>query len=90
MPETQELLFNINLGILIRAKYPPKKRAARAVKLMKAFVRKHAKVPEDYRIKVRPELNELLWSQGAGNPPGKLKIRVVINEEDEEAVIWPA
>ncbi len=90
MPEEQELLFNINLGILIRAKYPPKKRAARAVKFVKAFVRRHAKVPEDYRIKVRPELNELLWSQGAGNPPSKLRVRVVLNEEDEEAVIWPA
>ncbi|HDI74120.1 MAG TPA: 50S ribosomal protein L31e [Candidatus Korarchaeota archaeon] len=90
MAEVQEVTFNINMGILIRVKYPPKKRAARAVKFIKAFVRRHAKVPEDYEIKVRPELNELLWSRGAGNPPGKVRVRVVLDEEEKVATIWPA
>ncbi len=90
MAEAKELAFGINMGILIRAKYPPKKRAARAVKFIKAFVRRHAKVPEDYEVLIRPELNELLWSRGAGNPPGKIRVRVVLDEDEKVAVVWPA
>ncbi|MDK2373362.1 MAG: 50S ribosomal protein L31e [Candidatus Korarchaeota archaeon] len=90
MAEVKEVAFNINMGIIIRAKYPPKKRAARAVKFIRAFVRRHAKIPEEYEIKVRPELNELLWSRGAGNPPGKVRVRVVLDEDEKTAVIWPA
>ncbi len=90
MAEAEEMTFNVNMGILIRAKYPPKKRAARAVKFIKAFIRRHAKVPEDYQIKIRPELNEILWSRGAENPPSKVKVRVVMDEEEKLAVIWPA
>ncbi len=90
MAEVKEVAFNINMGILIRAKYPPKKRAARAVKFIKAFVRRHAKIPDEYEIKVRPELNEFLWSRGAGNPPGKVRVRVVLDEDEKVAVIWPA
>ncbi len=80
--------FSIRMGILIKAKYPPKKRAARAVKYIKGYVKKHAKL-NDYEIKVRPELNELLWSRGSGNPPGKVNVKVIIDEEEKVAVIWP-
>ena len=88
--EKGEMVFNIDMGIIIRAKYPAKKRAARSVKYIKAFVKRHAKIPDDFEIKVRPELNEFLWSRGAGNPPGKVRVRVVIDREDKVAVIWPA
>ncbi len=81
--------FSIRMGILIKAKYPPKKRAARAVKFIKGYVKKHAKLDDEYVIKVRPELNELLWSRSAGNPPGRVNVKVVIDEDDKVAVIWP-
>ncbi len=84
-----ELTFNFNIGILLKAKYPAEKRAARAVKMIRDLVRRHAKL-NDYEIRVRPELNELLWSRGASNPPGKVRVRVVIDEEEKIATIWPA
>lgn len=90
MAEVKEVSFNVNMGILIRAKYPDKKRAARAVKFIRTFVKRHARVPEDYDIKVRPELNEFLWSRGAGNPPGEVRVRVVLDDDEKVAVIWPA
>ncbi|MEM3691141.1 MAG: 50S ribosomal protein L31e [Candidatus Korarchaeum sp.] len=84
-----ELTLNFNIGILLRAKYPAKKRAARAVKMVRELVRRYAKL-RDYEIRVRPELNELLWSRGASNPPGKVRVRVVIDEDEKIATIWPA
>mgnify|MGYP001772661681 CR=1 FL=1 len=84
-----ELTFSFDIGILLRAKYPPKKRASRAVKLLRELVRKHAKL-EGYDVKVRPELNELIWSRGAKDPPTKIKVRVLLDEEEKVATIWPA
>lgn len=84
-----ELTFDFNIGILLKAKYPAEKRAARAVKMVRELVRRYAKL-RDYEIRVRPELNELLWSRGASNPPGKVKVRVVIDEDEKIAIIWPA
>ncbi|MCS7102375.1 MAG: 60S ribosomal protein L31 [Candidatus Korarchaeum sp.] len=84
-----ELTFDFNIGILLRAKYPAKKRAARAVKIVRELVRRYARL-KDYEIKVRPELNELLWVRGTSNPPGKIRVRVVIDEDEKVATIWPA
>ncbi|RDD53863.1 MAG: 50S ribosomal protein L31e [Candidatus Korarchaeota archaeon NZ13-K] len=84
-----ELVFSFNIGTLLRAKYPAKKRAARAVKMVRELVRRHAKL-RDYDIRVRPELNELLWSRGSSNPPGRVRVRVVIDEDEKVATIWPA
>ncbi len=86
----KEMYFSIRMGILIKAKYPAKKRAARAVKYIKGFVRKHAKLDDEYEVKVRPELNELIWKRGAGNPPGRVRVRVVIDEDEKVAVVWPS
>lgn len=48
------------------------KRAAKAVKIVKKFLKKHMKVSE---VKISSELNQKIWSQSAGNPPSKIRVR---------------
>lgn len=48
------------------------KRAAKAVKLVKEFLKKHMKVDE---VKVSSELNQEIWNRSAENPPSKIRVR---------------
>lgn len=50
-----------------------KKKAAKAAKLVKQFVKKHAKVDE---VKISSDLNQKIWNQGSENPPAKVRVRV--------------
>lgn len=72
------------------------KRASRAVKILRERVIKYVKNVEDpisgrkIRIKnptvwVSPEMNAVLWSRGAKNPPRKVRVRVLykITDADE-------
>ncbi|RLG48420.1 MAG: 50S ribosomal protein L31e [Thermoproteota archaeon] len=85
--------FRFRIGRLVRAKYPHKKRAARTVKLIREFVKRRIKLPEDAEIVVHPTLNEFIWSRGAKNPPRtvdvvvkvfKRKEKVRVDEREEE------
>lgn len=71
---------------------PAKKRAPRAIRLIKAFVQRHMKVGETAieaeaeeteggRIIVSNEVNEEIWSRGIQKPPRKLRIRAAKDEE---------
>jgi large subunit ribosomal protein L31e len=53
-------------------------RTAKAVRVLKSFLRRHLKT-EDF--KVSNELNELLWSRGIKNPPRKVRVKVVKDKE---------
>ena len=50
---------------------PRWRRAKKSIVVLKEFLEKHMKCSD---IVVCAELNELLWSRGAKNPPGKVKI----------------
>lgn len=70
---------------------PPKKRAPRAIRIIKAFVQRHMKVgeaaieegeeEEGGRIIISNEVNEKIWSRGIEKPPRKLRIRAAKDEE---------
>ncbi len=71
---------------------PAKKRAPRAIRLIKAFVQRHMKVGETAieaeaeeteggRIIISNEVNEEIWSRGIQKPPRKLRIRAAKDEE---------
>ncbi|MFQ6068469.1 MAG: 50S ribosomal protein L31e [Candidatus Bathyarchaeia archaeon] len=70
---------------------PPKKRAAKAIRILKAFVQRHMKVGkavieeeeegEGGRIIISNEVNEKIWSRGIEKPPRKLRIRAAKDEE---------
>ncbi len=70
---------------------PPKKRAPRAMSLIKVFVTKHMKLnvkvsEEDEaeelpQLIVSPEVNEKVWSRGIEKPPRKIKTRVTKDKD---------
>jgi large subunit ribosomal protein L31e len=64
-------------------KVPYYKRARRAVKAIKEFVARHMHVPERDldRVKLDVYFNNELWFRGKTNPPSKVKVRV-IKEDD--------
>ena len=57
---------------------PRKKRAPRAVRLIKEFARRHMKAEE---VRISPELNEFLWSRGIEKPPRRVRVRMERYEE---------
>lgn len=61
------------------------KRAGKAAKIIKQFVRKHLNVIE---VKLDPDLNEIIWSHGAGDPPSRIRVRVT-KQADEVAEVSP-
>ncbi|MCW3981522.1 MAG: 60S ribosomal protein L31 [Candidatus Bathyarchaeota archaeon] len=75
---------------------PPKKRAPRAVRIIKAFVQRHMKVgevaveaeeeEERARIIISNEVNERIWRRGIEKPPRKLRIRAAKDEEGNVTV----
>ena len=50
-----------------------RKRAPRAIRLIKEFARRHMKAEE---VRISPELNEYIWSRGIEKPPRKIKVRM--------------
>ncbi len=69
-----------------------KKRAPKAVRIVKSFVLKHMKVrteaedeeEEAERLVIDNDVNERLWSRGIEKPPRKIRVRVV---KDKEGVV---
>ena len=74
----------------------PKKRAPKAIRIIKAFVKRHMKVGEATieeegegeggRIIISNEVNEKIWSRGIEKPPRKLRIRAAKDEEDNVTI----
>lgn len=57
---------------------PRKKRAPKAVRLVKKFILRHMK-PEN--LVISNEVNEKLWNRGIEKPPRKVRVRAVKNQE---------
>ena len=57
---------------------PRKKRAPRAVRIVKSFIQRHMK-PE--AIVVSNEVNEKLWNRGIEKPPRKIRVRASKDKE---------
>ncbi|HSQ48453.1 MAG TPA: 50S ribosomal protein L31e [Candidatus Deferrimicrobiaceae bacterium] len=75
---------------------PPKKRAPRAMQLIKLFIVKHMKmgmkVSEDEEAEELPQLvvtqevNEKVWTRGIEKPPRKIKVRVTKDKDGNVTV----
>lgn len=85
----EERFYTIPLGKVWIS--PRKKRAPKAVRLVRSFVLKHMKVrteaedeEEAERLVIDNEVNEKLWSRGIEKPPRKIRVRVV---KDKEGVV---
>ena len=88
MVEELERVYTIPLTVTKRI--PRTKRAPRAIKEIKEFVRKHmmektTQKSEDEEEKkdvwVDYRLNELIWSRGTENPPSKVRVKAIRFED---------
>ena len=90
----EERFYTIPLGkALVR---PPKKRAPRAMQLVKIFVTKHMKLSmkvseeeeeeELPQLIVSKEVNEKIWDRGIEKPPRKIKTRVTKDKDGNVTV----
>jgi len=90
----EERIYTIPLGkAWVR---PPKKRAPRAMHMVKAFVTKHMKlamrVEEEEEKEELPKLiisndvNEKVWSRGIEKPPRKIRVRAAKDKDGNVTV----
>ncbi|HEY5632049.1 MAG TPA: 50S ribosomal protein L31e [Nitrososphaeraceae archaeon] len=74
-------VYTINLG---KAWITPKyKRADRVINIVRDFAKRHMKSDE---IKIDQDLNRQIWSRGKTNPPRKIRVRM-IKDEDETTIV---
>jgi large subunit ribosomal protein L31e len=79
MSEIEENLtrvYTINLG---KAWITPQyKRTDRVINMIKEFAKKHMKGEE---IKIDQDLNRQIWKRGKTNPPRKVRVKMVKDED---------
>src|SRR5918996_2651462 len=82
MSEIEENLtrvYTINLG---KAWITPQyRRTDRVINMIEEFAKKHMKSDE---IKIDQDLNRQVWSRGKTNPPRKIRVKMV---KDEDGVV---
>ncbi|HEX7031916.1 MAG TPA: 50S ribosomal protein L31e [Nitrososphaera sp.] len=72
-------VYTINLG---KAWITPQhKRTDRAVNMIREFASKHMKSDE---VKLEQDLNRQIWARGKTNPPRKVRVKMV---KDEDGVV---
>jgi len=81
----EERVYTINLSRAWES--PPRwQRAKYAILLIRRFISRHMKVPED-RVWIDNALNELIWSRGAQKPPRKVVVRAIYMEDEEGPLV---
>jgi len=76
---------------------PPNKRAPKAMRIIKDFVKRHMKLEarregaeeeesETKRLIISNEVNEKVWSRGIGKPPRKIRIRATKDKDGNVTV----
>ena len=77
-----ERLYTIPLGKAYGA--VRKRRAKRAVNLVKTFIIRHMKVEEEADLTIDTALNEYLWTRGIEKPPRRVRVRAT---KDRDGVV---
>src|ERR1044072_1945170 len=79
--DTLARIYTINFS---KAWLTPKhKRTDRVVNMIKEFALKHM---NSSQIKIDQELNRYIWERGKTNPPRKVRVRIVKDEDDQVIV----
>ena len=90
----EERFYTIPLGkASVR---PPKKRAPRAIQLIRAFITKHMKLEirleeeeeegELPKLIISKEVNEKIWDRGIEKPPRKIRVRAAKDSDGNVTV----
>jgi len=73
--------------------YPRKKRAPKAIRLLRSFIERHMKLrpkvgeeeeeeeKETKRLVISNEVNEWIWRRGIEKPPRRIRVRAVRDKE---------
>ena len=81
--ESVSRIYTINFGkALLTPRY---RRTDRVVNMIREFARKHMKTDE---VKLDQELNRHVWKKGKANPPRRLRVRMM-KDEDGIVVVSP-
>jgi len=83
----EEKTYTIPLGKALIM--PPRKRAPRAMHMIRAYVVKHMKIPsraeeedeEPPTLTITKEVNEHIWGRGIEKPPRKIRVRAAKDKE---------
>lgn len=59
---------------------PVTRRAPRAIRILRAFIKRHMKANED-SIVISNEVNEKIWSRGIEKPPRRIRVRATKDRE---------
>jgi large subunit ribosomal protein L31e len=79
--ETVARIYTINFGKAWLT--PQHKRTDRVVNMIKEFATQHMKSSQ---IKIDQDLNRYIWQKGKTNPPRKVRVRIVKDEDDQVIV----
>ncbi len=88
----EEKTYTIPLGKALIM--PPRKRAPRAMHMIRAYVVKHMKIPsraeeedeEPPTLSITKEVNERIWGKGIEKPPRKIRVRATKDKEGNVTV----
>ncbi|MEM1784725.1 MAG: 50S ribosomal protein L31e [Candidatus Bathyarchaeia archaeon] len=88
----EERFYTIPLGKAWIA--PSKKRAPRAIRIIRDFIKRHMKVEtlegsegaESRKIIISNEVNEKIWERGIEKPPRKIRVKAVKDIEGNVTV----
>jgi large subunit ribosomal protein L31e len=88
----EERTYTIPLGKALIM--PPRRRAPRAMRMIKTYIIKHMKIPnraeeedeEPPRLTLTNELNERVWGRGIEKPPRKIRVRATKDKEGNVTV----
>ena len=83
----EEKTYTIPLGKALIM--PPRKRAPRAMHMIRAYIVKHMKIPsraeeedeEPPTLRITKEVNERIWDRGIEKPPRKIRVRATKDKE---------
>ncbi|ADD07839.1 50S ribosomal protein L31e [Candidatus Aciduliprofundum boonei] len=83
----KEMIFNVPLR---KAKMVPRTRRANyAIKLLRAYISRHMKVPIE-NVWIDNQVNEAIWKRGIQKPPSKITVKAIkFEEEDTVEVLMP-
>jgi large subunit ribosomal protein L31e len=76
---------------------PPRKRAARAMRMLRSFIIKHMKLgkhkegeteeeEEPQKLVITNEVNEKIWARGIEKPPRKIRVRAAVDKDGNVTV----
>ncbi len=77
-----EVIFVVPIN-KIKKRVPRWKRAPRAVRFVREWIARHTKADE---VIIGADVNEKIWERGAEKPPGRLRVKVLVEEREGKRI----